>query len=147
MSKPLLLVEDNEDDVFFMRQALKKVGIQNPLHVVEDGQNALDYLAGRGQFADRTAHPLPFLVLLDLKLPYVPGLEVLQWIRERPELQTMLVVVLTSSREDKDIDTAYRLGVNSYLVKPPTVDKLEEMTKAIGDYWFHRNQPPSAVGV
>ncbi|MDB6031276.1 MAG: response regulator receiver protein [Verrucomicrobiales bacterium] len=147
MLKTILLVEDNEDDVFLMRQAVRRSNISNPMQVAEDGQQALDYLQGVGKYIDRALHPLPFMVLLDLRLPFVPGLEVLEWIRHRPELETMLVVVLTASREDSDVDTAYRLGANSYLVKPPTPEKLAEMVKSLGDYWIRHNEPPKKIGL
>src|SRR5688572_4680933 len=94
---PLLLVEDNEDDVFIMKRALEGAGVKNPLFVVEDGRQAIDYLQGTGKFADRQLFPLPALVFLDLKLPYVSGFEVLTWIREQPLLSSVVIVVLTSS--------------------------------------------------
>jgi CheY-like chemotaxis protein len=146
MLKTILLVEDNEDDQFFMKQAQQKAGIQNPMHIVHDGQQALDYLKGAGEYGDRQKYPLPFLVLLDLKLPLVSGLEVLEWIRSQPALETIIIVFLTSSREDRDIDRAYRLGANSYLVKPATAAKLEEMVKSLGEYWLRYNEPPVKVG-
>lgn len=146
MTKTILLVEDNEDDVFFMREACRKAAITNPMQCVEDGQQALDYLQGSGKYADRVKYPLPFLVLLDLKLPLVPGLDVLDWIRNHPPFETMLVVVLTSSREDRDVDTAYRIGANSYLVKPPTAEKLHELVKSLGEYWLRHNEPPVKAG-
>jgi CheY-like chemotaxis protein len=141
--KTVLLVEDAEDDVFFLKRALIDSGIQNPLQVVGDGQQALDYLDGRGAYADRTRYPLPFLVLLDLKLPYVMGLDVLKWIRERPEFQTMLVVVLTSSQQDSDITATYRLGGNSYLIKPPNREKLLDLVRSLGEYWLRHNEVPA----
>ena len=140
--KTVLLVEDTEDDVFFLKRALKEAQWQHPLRVVTDGRLAIDYLSGTGIYADREKYPLPFLVLLDLKLPYVMGLEVLEWIRARPEFETMLVVVLTSSQEDKDIRETYRLRGNSYLIKPPNRAKLLELVKSLGDYWFEHNQTP-----
>jgi CheY-like chemotaxis protein len=146
MLKTILLVEDNEDDQFFMKQAQQKAGIQNPMHIVHDGQQALDYLKGAGEYGDRQKYPLPFLVLLDLKLPLVSGLEVLEWIRSQPALETIIIVFLTSSREDRDIDRAYRLRANSYLVKPATAAKLEEMVKSLGEYWLRYNEPPVKVG-
>ncbi|MDB6020752.1 MAG: response regulator receiver protein [Pedosphaera sp.] len=142
----ILLVEDNEDDVFFMERARTQAGIENPMAVARNGQEALDYLQGAGKYTDRNQFPLPFLVLLDLKLPFVPGLQVLKWIREQPEFQTMLVIILTASKEDRDIDSAYRLGANSYLVKPPTPVMLTDIVKSLGDYWMLRNQPPVSVG-
>jgi CheY-like chemotaxis protein len=144
--RTILLVEDNDDDVFFMQQATKRAGIENPLQHVGDGQKALDYLSGTGQYGDRDKYPLPFLIILDLKLPLVRGLEVLQWIRERPEFEMIIVVVLTSSRETRDIDAAYRLGANSYLVKPTNVQRLLEMVKGIADYWIKFNESPVGIG-
>ena len=138
--RALLLVEDNEDDVFLMRRALKSAGVANPLHVVEDGQAAVDYLEGAGKYSDRTSHPLPVIVFLDLKLPYKSGTEVLAWIRRQKEFESLIVVVLTSSNEPSDLNTCYRLGANSYLVKPPTPEQLEELAKAFKWYWLEFNR-------
>jgi len=136
----ILLVEDNEDDVFLMKRALQTAGIVNPLHVVEDGQQAVDYLSGEGIFADRLSHPLPAVIFLDLKLPILLGLEVLAWIRSQPELANTVVVVLTSSNEPTDLKEAYSLGANSYVVKPPTANQLLELAKAFKWYWLEFNQ-------
>jgi CheY-like chemotaxis protein len=135
----LLIVEDNEDDLFIMNRALDEAGVRNPRHVAEDGQMAIDYLSGSGQFADRFLFPLPKLVLLDLKLPEKSGFEVLTWMRNEPALIGIVVVVLTSSEEPRDINTAYRLGANSYLVKPPTADELIQMAKSFKWYWLEYN--------
>ena len=118
MHGTVLIVEDEENDAFFLRDALKRAGIHNPIQVVEDGRLALDYLSGVGKFADRTLYPLPSVIFLDLKLPQVNGLAILKWIREEAGLPSILVVVLTASRLDEDIERAYRLGANSYVVKP-----------------------------
>jgi CheY-like chemotaxis protein len=126
----ILLVEDNEDDVFLMKRALKSAEIVNPLRVIEDGQKAIDYLQGNGNFADRSAHPLPALIFLDLKLPFVRGLDVLAWLRTDDRFKSIIVVVLTSSEEPSDLSNAYKLGANFYLVKPPTPQQLQELTKA-----------------
>ena len=139
MADAILLVEDNPDDVLFLRRALRKAGVSNSLYVVEDGRQALDYLAGKNQYADRAAHPLPLLVLLDLKLPYVPGLEVLRWLRNQPEFRGMIVVVLTSSDHPADVKQAYALGANSFLTKPSNPDELPELVKAVVEYWLRRN--------
>jgi CheY-like chemotaxis protein len=137
----ILLVEDEEGDVFFMRQAMQKAGVLNPLQVASDGRQAIDYLKGAGKFANREEFPLPCLVLLDLKLPRVMGLDVLKWIREQPGVAT-IVVILTSSKEEADIATAYRLGANGYLVKPSDVSELIDMAKSIKDFWLTQNIPP-----
>lgn len=131
----ILLVEDNEDDVFLFQRVTRKAQIDNPLQVLTDGQQALDYLGGSGQYADRAVFPLPFIVFLDLKLPYVSGFEVLNWIRSKRELDSIVVVVLTSSAEEKDHHSAYTLGARSYLVKPPTREAILELAKSLETYW------------
>src|SRR6185503_19421880 len=113
MTSAILLVEDEENDVFFMQEAMKKAGVLNPIRVASDGQQAIDYFKGAGKLADREEFPLPCLVLLDLKLPYVMGLDVLKWIRQQPEAPA-IVIILSSSREEEDIATSYRLGANGY---------------------------------
>jgi CheY-like chemotaxis protein len=133
--KTILVVEDTEDDVFFLKRALKAASIGNPVQVVDDGQKAIDYLSGLGPYADRDAYPLPFLVLLDLKLPLVMGLDVLKWIRERREFDPVLVAVLTSSQQDQDLTATTRLGGNFYFVKPPTPQKLSELVKKLASEW------------
>jgi CheY-like chemotaxis protein len=121
---------------------MHKANLANPLHVVEDGEQAVAYLAGEGRFADRAAYPLPVLILLDLKLPRRSGLEVLQWVRQQPGLKRLRVVVLTSSNQKSDIDRAYELGANSYLIKPGTFDSLLEMMKAVDLYWMLTSEKP-----
>lgn len=137
-SSTILLVEDNEDDVFAMKRALAHGRIMNPLQVVTDGQQALDYLSGAGEYADRKCFPLPFIVFLDLKLPYVHGFEVLTWMRQQPALSSIVVVVLTSSAEHKDQDRAYTLGARSYLVKPPTPEGLIDILDSLESYWLSK---------
>lgn len=139
-NRALLLVEDNEDDVFLMKRALKSARIVNPLLVVEDGQEALDYLGGAGKFADRNQYPLPAVVFLDLKLPFISGHDVLAWIRRQKQLEFMVVIVLTSSNEASDLSRCYALGANSYLVKPPTPEQLDDLAKAFKWYWLEYNQ-------
>jgi CheY-like chemotaxis protein len=117
-----LLVEDNEDDVFFMQRALQQAGIHNPLHVVRNGEEAIEYLSGQNQFSDREQHPLPGMVFLDLKMPGVNGFEVLKWMREHA--LNMPVAVLTSSPEEIDRQRAGELGADCYLLKPPTRDMV-----------------------
>ena len=134
-------MEDEENDVLFMQQAMKKAGVPNPIRVATDGQQAIDYFKGTGKFANRAEFPLPGLVLLDLKLPRVMGLDVLKWIREQSEVAT-IVVILTSSKEETDITTAYHLGANGYLVKPSDLSQLTDIAKSIKDFWLTQNIPP-----
>jgi CheY-like chemotaxis protein len=138
--RALLLVEDNEDDVFLMKRALKGAHVLNPLYVVEDGQEAVDYLSGTGKFADREQYPLPAVIFLDLKLPYISGHDVLAWIRRQKEFDGIVVIVLTSSNEASDLSRCYSLGANSYVVKPPTPEQLGELAKAFKWYWLEYNR-------
>jgi len=123
-----------------MKRALKGARVVNPLLVVEDGQEAVDYLSGAGKFADRDQYPLPAVVFLDLKLPLISGHDVLAWIRRQRELESLVVIVLTSSNEPSDLNRCYALGANSYVVKPPTPEQLEELAKAFKWYWLEYNQ-------
>jgi CheY-like chemotaxis protein len=120
----ILLVEDNDDDVFFMRHALHKAKVGLPVQVVPDGQAAMDYLGGEGRYADREKYPLPTLIFLDLKMPYVNGFEVMEWMQRQPFAPEIQVVVLTSSPEDRDRQRAKELGARAYLVKPPTEEMI-----------------------
>ena len=140
MTPTLLLVEDNEDDAFFMRRALAHAGITDTLQHVPDGREAIAYLAGEGCYADRTAHPLPAIVFLDLNLPYKTGLQVLEWIRQQPQFARLIVIALTSSSEGVDLKRAYQLGANSYVVKPPSAERLIEIAKAFKLWWLDINR-------
>jgi CheY-like chemotaxis protein len=139
--KTILQVEDDPNDVFLLRHAMNKAGVANPIQVATDGQQAIDYLKGIGKFADREKFPLPCLVLLDLKLPHVMGLNVLKWIRQQPGA-ALVVVMLTASGEDADIAAAYRLGANAFLTKPSESGKLVDMVKAVKDFWLTHNTLP-----
>lgn len=138
----ILLVEDNPDDILLIQRAFRRANLSNPLQWVTDGDAAVAYLSGDGDYTDRDSHPLPMLMLLDLKLPRRSGLEVLQWLRQQPRIKRLPVVVLTSSRQSADIDRAYELGVNSYLLKPPSFNDLQEMVQVLNLYWFKLNQYP-----
>jgi CheY-like chemotaxis protein len=140
--KLILLVEDSEDDVWLISRAFTKAGSSNRLESVRDGQEAMDYLAGKDAFGDREKHPLPWLVVLDLRMPRVDGFEVLKWIRALPALSSLVVVVLTSSELARDVDEAYRSGANSVLVKPLDFDDMVKVAKWIEDYWLLFNQLP-----
>lgn len=140
---PILLVEDDDNDVVLLRRAFAKSRLANAIDVVADGEAALAYLAGEAPYEDRV---LPELVLLDLKLPRKSGHEVLEWIRSQPGLRYLPVVVLTSSREKTDLERAYGLGANSYLVKPPDFEALIGMVLTLGVYWMVLNEKPDVGG-
>jgi CheY-like chemotaxis protein len=127
----ILLVEDSEDDVFLMERALQKASIDRPMHVATDGRQALEYLQGIGKYADRKAYPIPALIFLDLKLPFVHGFQVLEWISGQPSLKHVPVAVLSSSPEEKDRDKAKQLGARVFLVKPPTGEMLREVFQSL----------------
>lgn len=138
----VLLVEDNSTDALMVQRAFTKVGLRGRFEVVSDGDKAVAYLCGQEPYADRSRHPLPVLVLLDLKLPRRSGLEVLAWLRQQPLLKRLPAVVLTSSDDNADVATAYELGANSYLVKPVGFDALLELVKGLGLYWLVLNVSP-----
>lgn len=141
----ILLVENDPNDVFLTKRAFEKTGLGAAFQIAGDGEEAIDYLGGRGEFADRSRFPLPVLVLLDLKLPRVGGLEVLKWIRDQAELETTVVIMLTSSQKRSDIQQAYALGANSYLVKPSSVLELERIVGLVERYWLRLNQPTATM--
>lgn len=136
----ILQVEDEETDVLLLRHAFQRAGVLQPVQVVTSGKEALDYLSGEGRFADRQAHPLPDLVLLDLKLPDKHGLEVLEWMRGQNQLKTTVVVALTSSNHETDIRRAYELGANSYVVKAADQQKRLEFAQHLKGWWLECNE-------
>ena len=145
MTGTILLVEDEENDAFFMQWAMNSAGVVNPIHLVSDGREAIDYFRGTGRFTDRKEFPLPCLVLLDLKLPYVMGLDVLKWVRQQPGVAA-IVLILSSSGAETDVVAAYRLRANGYLVKPSSPNKLVEMAKAIKNLWLTGSSVTTGVG-
>lgn len=144
MDKPveILLVEDNPYDAELALRALKKYKLANHIVHVSDGEQALDFLLQKGAFAALTPNSRPRVILLDIKLPRISGIELLKIIKQHPQLNTIPVVMLTSSREQTDVVESYNLGVNSYIVKPVEFDKFVEAVKDIGLYWLILNQPP-----
>ena len=138
----ILLAEDREDDILLIRQAFQKGGINVPLFVVRNGEEVVAYLRGEGKFFNRDEYPLPSLLLLDLKMPRMDGFEVLKWIRTQPGLNTLRVVVLTCSERIRDVNIAYNLGANSFLVKPMDFEHVVELTKILKDYWLRLDKPP-----
>jgi CheY-like chemotaxis protein len=138
----ILLVEDNQNDAELAMHALKKHKLANRIEVVRDGAEALDFIFARGSFSHRDINQTPRVVLLDLKLPKVDGLEVLRQIKGDPRTRKIPVVVLTSSREERDVMESYNLGVNSYILKPVDFQQFTEAVRTIGLYWLLLNEPP-----
>src|ERR1051326_736182 len=127
----ILIAEDDENHVSLLRRALKRANFLNPVFVVPDGEEAIAYFKGEGKYANRPEYPLPALLLLDLKMPRKNGFEVLEWVRQQPELSTLRIIVLSSSEDLRDISRAYRSGANSFLFKPVEFAEFVEMVKAI----------------
>ena len=141
----LLLAEDNEDDVLLFTRALeesaKKAGVPVRLAVTRDGAEALAYLNGEGEFGDREKHPFPQIVVTDLKMPGLNGLDVLAWLKEHDEYQRVPKILLSGSCDESDVDQAYRLGVNTYFQKPASPEVYQELVYHIVSYWAHTERP------
>lgn len=138
----ILLAEDNDDDVLTLRRALRRAGIEVPLQVVEDGDEAIAYLRGIGRFANRAEYPLPDLFLLDLRMPGRDGFEVLEWLRQQPSLAPLRTIVLTTSADISDVDRAYALGANSFLTKPMDLLDFGNTLEATFNYWLQTTRAP-----
>jgi CheY-like chemotaxis protein len=138
--KTILYAEDEENDAFFLKRAFVQASVPNPLVVVCDGQEAIDYCAGNGRYSNRNENPQPSLMLLDLNMPKKSGLEVLKWIRSESPICTLPVIVLTSSLQETDIHRAYIHGANAYLGKPSNPNELVFMVKSIKDFWLTQNR-------
>jgi two-component system response regulator len=143
-SVDILLVEDNPNDIELAQHAFRKNRLTNHIHVVRDGAEALDYLFCMGPYSGRRREYAPKVVLLDLKLPKIDGIEVLRRLKTDPATQAIPIVMLTSSREERDIVASYRLGVNSYIVKPVNFEQFTEAVRELGLYWLLLNRSPAA---
>lgn len=145
MPKPdlILLVDDREEDVLLVRRAFTKARVLNRVEVAWSGEEAIAYLSGSGKFANRAEYPVPALVLLDIKMPALDGFEVLRWIRRVSLYPTLRVVMLTSSELMRDVNAAYELGANSFLVKPVDFERFVEISQALSGYWLWMDQAPS----
>jgi CheY-like chemotaxis protein len=140
----ILLVEDEEDDVLLIKRAFSQASIFNPLFVVWNGEEAINYLKGTGKYANRAEYPLPDLLLLDLKMPRVDGFQVLKWIRQQPGLKSLRILVLTSSDQIRDANRAYQLGANSFLVKPLDFENVIELSRLIWNFWLVASKTPES---
>jgi len=140
---PILLAEDNDDDVSLTRRAFERARVLNPLHVVSDGEQVVAYLKGEGLYMNRAEYPLPNLLLLDLRMPKKDGFEVLGWIRSQPALQSLRIVVLTSSAEVRDVNLAFSLGADAFMIKPADFLRLVEFSEALGGSWLWAEGEPA----
>src|SRR5262245_35435534 len=138
----ILVVEDSDDHVFLLRHAFQRAGILNPIQVTNSGEDAVAYLAGTGRYSDWKEFPLPSLMVLDLKLPGLDGIDVLRWIRQQPGLKALRVVMLTSSDLDVEINSAYEAGANVFLTKPMELEKLVEILSVCRAHWLEFAQAP-----
>lgn len=141
-SAVILLAEDRDDDVVLIRQAFSRAHIPNPLYIVRDGSEVISYLKGDGKFSNRAEYPLPDLLLLDLKMPRTDGFEVLAWVRKQPTLAALRILVLTSSDELRDVNRAYNLGANSFLVKPHDFEDFIQLSKVMQEFWLTKSKAP-----
>jgi CheY-like chemotaxis protein len=141
-SAVILLAEDDENQVVLIRRVFKQAHLINPLHVVTNGEEVIAYLKGEDEYANRAEYPLPALLLLDLKMPRKNGFEVLKWIRQQPGLRTLRVVVLTSSEDMADVNRAYQLGANSFLVKPGDFEQFVSVIQTLQGYWLWISEAP-----
>jgi CheY-like chemotaxis protein len=138
----ILLAEDREDDIVLIRRALEKTSVEHTLFVVENGEDATSYLQGVGKFSNRAEYPLPSLLLLDLKMPGMDGFDVLRWIKGQPGLGSLRIVVLTSSDAIYDVNLAYQLGANSFMVKPFDFENTLELARIVTEYWLDKSKEP-----
>jgi CheY-like chemotaxis protein len=141
----ILLVEDMADDAMMVLRAFDSAALGSKIFVLKDGEEAIHYLSAQGQYADRKLYPLPDMILLDLKMPKVDGFDVLKWIRNQPKFKDLVVVVLTLSSQIRDVNRAYQLGANSFMVKPDEFTNVAAMTKLLRDYWRLGNGAPGQI--
>jgi CheY-like chemotaxis protein len=137
----ILIIEDDPNDVLLLRKALKRAGIENPIQVVNDGAEAIKYLQGEGRYCDRSHFPFPSVIFTDLKMPRMSGFDVLEWLRSHSHCSVIPIMILSASKEEKDVKRAYQMGANAYLVKPATLNELQEMVKTAYDFWAHCETP------
>jgi CheY-like chemotaxis protein len=144
--KTILLIEDNPDDIELTIRAFKKNNLKNEITIIKDGEKALDYINCTGEFSSRDKNKQPAIILLDLKLPKVDGIEILKHIKANPKMRIIPVIILTSSLEEKDIENGYSFGANSYIRKPVDFNKFQEAVQHLGLYWLLLNELPKEIG-
>jgi CheY-like chemotaxis protein len=137
----ILIIDDDPNDVLLLRKALVRAGVHDPVQVVADGYEAIQYLAGEGEYGNRERYPFPSVVFTDLKMPRMNGFEVLHWLRKHPDCSVIPVMVLSASKQDEDVKKAYQLGANAYLAKPSTLKELEEIVRTAYSFWAHCEKP------
>ena len=137
-----LIAEDDPDTQLLIQRAFKQGDLAAPIHFVDDGEQTIEYLAGRGQFSDRSRYPLPAILLLDLKMPFKDGFDVLRWIRAHPSFRKLVVIMFSGSSLERDVEQAFELGVNSFVMKPVSFSELLQVIMAIHHYWFGCNYFP-----
>jgi len=138
---PILIAEDDDNDAVILQRALRKVGFDNPFHISPNGADVMKYLKGEPPYSDRDVHRFPRMLITDLKMPVVDGFELLEWLLHHPECNVIPRLVLCASQQEADIQRAYKLGVNSYFVKPPTFDELTGILRLVFDYWQASQKP------
>jgi CheY-like chemotaxis protein len=141
----ILIIEDNEDDAFLLRAALNREGINSSVHLVANGKEGVRYLLGEGAYADRVQSPLPDVIFTDLNLPIMSGFDVLSWLKGHPELSVLPTMVISASNRDEDIQKAYQLGANAYLIKPGSLAQLQKIIRAAHDFWSFCVKPRAAI--
>ncbi|HEY3860778.1 MAG TPA: response regulator [Verrucomicrobiae bacterium] len=142
-AQTVLLAEDDPNDVFLFKHAFESARVDNRLQVVNDGQQAIDYLSGAGEFADRDKFPFPTLLVLDVKMPRKTGIEVLQWLKKQENLSCLPTIMLSSSANPEDVENTYRLGVNAFVVKPQGTESRVDLAKLIKGFWLTFNELPN----
>ena len=140
----ILIVDDEDHDIEFLQRALTRSGVNNPIRTVGNGEEAIAYLTGQGNYADRTVFPFPRVIITDLKMPQMGGLELLRWLHDNPKFKVVPTIVFTSSTSQADVNEAFRCGASGYFVKPVDFDQLERMGKVMADYWKLSQVPMEA---
>ena len=137
----ILIAEDSQDDAFFLERAFRKIGLKNPVQILTDGAEVLDYLKAQGKYENRTEFPFPSVMFIDIKMPRVSGFEVLQWLKDHQECKVIPTIVFSSSEQPEDIERAYQLGANAYFVKPNSTEQLADLLRSAYDFWSRCAKP------